>query len=412
MSFIEAKQKYAEYGVDVEKALERVANIPVSVHCWQGDDVMGFDGADSLDGGIQTTGNYPGRARTPEELWSDYEFALSLVPGKKRINLHASYAVSDKKHDRDEIDANDFEFWTERAVKNGFGIDFNPTFFSHDKASDGFTLSSNNEEVRAFWVRHAKACRKIAEQFAKRTGTPCLVNIWIPDGFKNAPADRIVPRARLKKSLDEIYEDKYDEKYVIDALESKVFGIGVESCTVGSAEFYMNYAMQNGKCCLLDNGHFHPTENVADKISSLLLFCPYVALHVTKPVRWDSDHVVMLEDEIKAIAEEIVSNGQENRVLIGLDYFDASINRISAWVMGARNMQKALLGALLMPWDELRKAQEEGDMTYLLQLREECKTLPMGEVWDEYLKRCNVAGGKEWIAKAKAYENEVLSKRN
>lgn len=410
MSFQEAKAKYAEFGVDVEKALERVANIPVSLHCWQGDDVIGFDSTGALDGGIQTTGNYPGKATTPDQLKADLDFVFSLIPGKKRVNLHASYAVSDKKRDRDAIEPEDFDYWVDWAKEHGYGLDFNPTFFSHAKVKDGLTLSSPDEETRAYWVRHAKQCRKIAEYFGKQLGTTCLHNIWIPDGYKNNPADRLTPRARLKKSLDEIFEVEYDSKYVVDSLESKVFGIGLESYTVGSAEFYMNYAMANGKCCLLDNGHFHPTENASDKISSLLLFCPYVALHVTKPVRWDSDHVVLLDDELKEIAKEIVRDGQESRVLIGLDYFDASINRISAWVTGARNMQKALLMALLTPWDELKKAQNDNDFTYVMQITEELKTAPFGEIWDEYLKRQNVPS-TEWIMKVKQYETDVLLKR-
>ncbi len=411
MSYNEAKKIYAHFGVDTERALERLAAIPVSMHCWQGDDVIGFDGSAALDGGIQTTGNYPGRARNKEELVADLTEALSLVPGKKRINLHASYAVKSDGRDRDELEPRDFDYWIGLAKKNGWGIDFNPTFFSHPKVKDGLTLSSPDEETRAFWVRHGKACRKISAYIGEKLGTSCLCNIWIPDGYKNMPADRLAPRLRLKKSLDEIYSVKYDEKYIIDSVESKVFGIGLESYTVGSAEFYMNYAMQNGICCLLDNGHFHPTENVADKIPSLLAFCPYVALHVTKPVRWDSDHVVMFEDDIRDVAKEIVRDGNESRVLIGLDYFDASINRVAAWALGARNMQRALLSQLLMPWQTLKEAQEKGDFTYLIALTEELKTAPLGDVWQEYLSRQNVAGA-EWIDEVKRYEREVLAKRS
>ena len=409
----EAKKMYAAYGVDTEEALCRLKEIPVSVHCWQGDDVLGFDGSDSLSGGIQTTGNYPGKAVGPEQLMADIKKAFSLMPGKKRLNLHASYAVlgADKgKVDRDAYTYKYFEPWVKFAKENGIsGIDFNPTFFAHPKMKDGLSLSSPDEPTRKFWVDHGKACMKIAAELGKAMGSPCLVNIWIPDGYKDIPADRLSPRLRLKKSLDEILED-YDKEWVIPAVESKVFGIGLESYTVGSNEFYQNYAAKAGICCLLDNGHYHPTEVVSDKIPALLAFYDKVALHVTRPVRWDSDHVVLFEDELKEIAKEIIRNDAAEKVLIGLDFFDASINRISAWTVGARNMQKALLWALLMPHAELKTLQDEANFTKLMVEAEELKTLPFGAVWEEYLKRCNVAG-EDWFGEVEAYEKKILNAR-
>ena len=409
----EAKQAYAAYGVDVESALERLKNIPISVHCWQGDDVLGFDGSDSLEGGIQTTGNYPGKAVGFEQLKQDIQKAFSLMPGKKRLNLHASYAVlgADKgKVDRDEYTYKYFQPWVEFAKENGYdGIDFNPTFFSHTKMKNGLTISSGDEEVRSFWVRHGRACMKIAAEIGKAMGSPCLVNLWAPDGSKDIPADRLTPRLRMKQSLDEIIEG-YDKKWVIPAVESKVFGIGVESYTVGSNEFYQNYAATRGICCLLDTGHYHPTEVVSDKIPALLAFYDTVALHVSRPVRWDSDHVVILEDELKEIAKEIVRNGAETKVKIALDYFDASINRIGAWVTGQRSMQKALLYAMLLPNDTLKNLQETAQFGKLMYMNELFKTMPFGDVWNEYLRRQNLS--EEWYGEAEAYEKEVLSKRN
>ena len=406
--FEQAKEMYARLGTDVEKALETVKNIPISMHCWQGDDVNGFDSADALTGGIQATGNYPGKARNFEELTADMEFAFRFIPGSKRVNLHASYAVTDEKVERDAIEPKHFDKWLEFAKKNGLGIDMNPTFFSHPLSENG-TLSAADENVREFWVRHAKAVRKISAYIGEKQGSPCLCNVWIPDGMKDIPADRLAPRARLKKSLDEIYSVKYDKKYIVDSVESKVFGIGLESYTVGSFEFYMNYAAKNGICCLLDNGHFHPTEMVSDKISSMLLFSDKLALHVTRPVRWDSDHVVLFEDELKEIAKEIVFAGAQDRVLIGLDYFDASINRIAAWIVGMNNMRKALLYALLLPAATLKKLQAEGENTELMALNEECKTLPFGDIWDEYLRR--EGAEKDWMPAVKQYEKDVLLKR-
>lgn len=406
-----AKKEYTAYGVDTEAAIAKLKHIPVSIHCWQGDDVIGLDGGGSLSGGIQTTGNYPGRARNFEELKADIKTAFALMPGKKRLNLHASYAVlNGDSVDRDKYEPKHFAAWVEFAKGIGLqGVDFNPTMFSHKNVKDGLTLSSPDESVRKFWVEHCKACLKIAEYFANEMNSHCLVNIWIPDGYKDVPADRLTPRLRLKKSLDEILSVKYDKKKVIVAVESKVFGIGVESYTVGSNEFYQNYAAKNGICCLLDNGHYHPTEYVSDKIPAFLAFYDKVALHVTRGVRWDSDHVVLFEDELKEIAKEIVRNGATEKVLIGLDYFDASINRLSAWVTGQRAMQKALLYALLLPNEKLRSLQDMSGFTELMALNEELKDLPFGAVWNEYLKREGLE--ENYFLKIKEYEKEVLSKR-
>ena len=407
----QAKQEYAAYGVDTEKAIDAVASIPVSVHCWQGDDVIGLDGGGSLSGGIQTTGNYPGRARDFDELKADIRKAFSLMPGKKRLNLHASYAVfGDDKRDRDEYLPEHFAPWVEFAKSVGAdGIDFNPTMFSHKNVKDGLTLSSPDAQIRRFWVEHCKACIRISEYFAQEFGTPTLMNIWIPDGFKDVPADRLTPRLRLKASLDEILSVGYDKSKVIIAVESKVFGIGVESYTVGSNEFYQNYAAKNGICCLLDNGHYHPLEYVSDKLPSLLAFYDVVALHVTRGVRWDSDHVVLLEDELKEIAKEIVRNDAVNKVKIGLDYFDASINRLSAWVTGQRAVQKALLMALLTPHAQLKALQDKAEFTELMALQEEIKDLPFGAIWKEYLAR---QGLKEsYTADVREYEKKILKER-
>ena len=405
-----AKKQFAAFGVDAEAALERVAKIPVSIHCWQGDDIHGFVGSGELTGGIQTTGNYPGAARNPAELMADFDEVLKLVPGKKRINLHAIYAISDKPVEMDKLRYDQFEKWVEYAQARGIGIDFNPTLFSHPMVVDGLTLSSPKKEVREYWINHVKACRAVSAEIGKRLGTPCLCNLWIADGFKDTPADRLGPRLRLKESLDEIYSVKYPTEYLVDSVESKVFGIGVESYTTGSNEFYQNYAAKSGVCCLLDNGHYHPLEYVSDKIPSLLAFYDKVALHVTRGVRWDSDHVIRLEDEILEIAKEIIRNGADEKVLIGLDYFDASINRVAAWVTGARNMQRALLIAALQPHEQMKKLQDEAKFTDLLVLSEEIKTLPYGAVWEEYLRRQNTPGS-EWFGEVRKYEKEVLSKR-
>lgn len=409
--YSEAKEIYAQYGVDTEKALDTLKNIPVSVHCWQGDDVTGFDSRESLSGGIQTTGNYPGKARTPEELMADIDKAFSLIPGKKKLNLHASYAIFENGETvgRDKIEPKHFEKWVAFAKERNMGLDFNPTFFAHPMVKDNLTLSSPDEKVRTYWVNHGKACLKIAEYFATETGIPCVMNIWIPDGYKDIPADRLSPRARFKKSLDEILSMPYDKSKVYITLESKVFGIGLESYTVGSAEFCLSYSDRAGITPLMDNGHYHPTETVSDKISSLLLFNEKIALHVTRPVRWDSDHVVLFDDETKEIAKEIVRNNATDRVFIATDYFDASINRIAAWVTGVRSVEKALLFALLQPNEKMQKLQAESNFTELMALSEEMKTAPLGDIWNEYLERENVQS--DYIAEVRKYEQEVLVNR-
>lgn len=408
----EAKAIYAAQGIDTEKALSTLKEIPISVHCWQGDDVIGFDGAGSLSGGIETTGNYPGRATSFEELLADTHEALSLMPGKKRLNLHASYALlgQDKgKVDRDHYTAKYFQPWVDFAKKEGLdGIDFNPTFFAHPKMKDGLSLSSPDEATREFWVAHGKACLAITAELAKAFGKPALMNIWIPDGYKDVPADRMGPRLRLKESLDEMLVS-YDKKWVIPAVESKVFGIGLESYTVGNSEFYQNYAAAKGICCLLDSGHYHPTESIADKIPSLLCFYPKVALHISRPVRWDSDHVVIFDDELKEICKEIVRNNALDKIIIGLDYFDASINRISAWVTGERSVEKALLYALLLPNEAMKHLQDEGKFTELQYRQEQAKFLPYSDVWDEYLRRQGLT--EDYWTEVERYEKQVLLKR-
>ena len=411
MSYTEARESYALYGIDTEKALNTLKNVCISVHCWQGDDVVGFDSRESLSGGIQTTGSYPGKANTPCELMADCDKAFSLIPGKKKLNLHASYAIFEDGEavGRDEIKPVHFKKWVEFAKERGMGIDFNPTFFAHPMAKDNLTLSSPDEIVRKYWIRHGIACLKIAEYFAEETGVPCVMNIWIPDGYKDIPADRLSPRARFKASLDEILDTPYNKEKVYITLESKVFGIGLESYTVGSAEFCLSYADHKGITPLMDNGHYHPTEAVSDKISSLLLFHESIALHVTRAVRWDSDHVVIFDDETKEIAKEIVRNGALDRVFIATDYFDSSINRISAWVTGVRNVQKALLFALLQPNTLLKRLQNESCFTDIMHLQEQMKMMPLGEVWNEFLSREGVAAND--LEEIKKYEREVLSKR-
>ncbi len=406
-----AASRYAVYGVDAQEAIEVLKNVPIAMHCWQGDDVRGFDSRESLSGGIQTTGNYLGRATTPQELMADMDAAFALIPGTKKLNLHACYAIFEngEKADRDKLLPKHFQPWVDFAKQRGMGIDFNPTFFSHPMVKDNLTLSSPDDEVRAFWVAHGKCCLKIAEYFAKETGMPCVMNIWIPDGFKDIPADRYTPRERYKQSLDEILSIPYDKSLVYVTIESKVFGIGVESYTVGSAEFCMSYVAQNGITPLMDNGHYHPTEVVSDKLPAMLLFYPKVALHITRGVRWDSDHVVLFDDETREIAKEIVRCGGLDRVFIATDYFDASINRISAWVTGMRSVQKALLYALLMPHDKMRELQEAGRLTELMILQEEVKTLPFGDVWEEYLRREKVPA--TYAERIKEYEERVLVKR-
>lgn len=412
-NYQEAKKEFSSFGVDTEKALELVGDIPISVHCWQGDDVLGFDGTSSLEGGIQTTGNYLGRARCPQELRDDIKEAFSLVPGKKRLNLHASYAFlgSDKgKCDRDSYKIDYFRPWIGFAKGVGAqGIDFNPTFFSHPMVKDNLTLSSPDENVRQFWVRHGVSCLKITEELGKAFGTQSLMDIWIPDGYKDVPADRLGPRMRLKKSLDEILSFPYDSRFVLPAVESKTFGIGLESFTVGSNEFYQNYAARKGISCLMDRGHYHPREYVSDKISSLLVFHDKVALHVSRPVRWDSDHVVLFDDELKEVAKEIIRNHAEKRVLIGLDYFDASINRIVAFVTGQRSREKALLFAAVLPNEERKELQDKADFTKLMFLQERVKRLPFSAIWQEYLLRQGLE--ENYYDEAIRYEKEVLRKR-
>lgn len=406
-----AKELYASIGVDTEKALEALKNVTVSMHCWQGDDVVGFDSKEALSGGIQTTGNYPGKATTPEQLMADIDKVISLTPGKLKLNLHASYAIFDDGEfcDRDSIKPCHFKKWVDFAKKRNMGIDFNPTFFSHPKVKDNLTLSSPDENVRKFWVEHGKRCMEIAEYFANETGVPCVINFWIPDGYKDIPSDRLSPRARFKKSLDEILDVPYDKTKVFPCVESKVFGIGLESYTVGSAEFCMNYVAGRKIVPLMDNGHYHPTEVVSDKISSMLLFNEKVALHVTRCVRWDSDHVVIFDDETKEIMKEIVRADALDRVFIATDYFDASINRVAAWVTGLRSVEKALLYALLEPSEKMKELQETGDFTALLVMSEKLKEMPFGDIWSEYLKRENIS--EDYITAVKAYEVEVLSKR-
>lgn len=407
-----AKDRYAAVGVDTEAALGRLRDVRISIHCWQGDDVGGFENmGEALGGGIQATGSYPGKARNPEELMADLDEALALIPGRHRINLHASYAVTGANRvERDALEPEHFRAWIDYAKERGLYIDFNPTFFSHPMVRDNLTLSSPDEEVRSFWVRHAAACRRIACAIARELGSPVLNNIWIPDGYKDVPADRLGPRLRLKKSLDEIYSETLPG--VIDSVESKVFGIGLEAYTVGSSEFYLGYAVgRPGVYNLLDNGHYHPTEMVSDKISSLLTVFDKLPLHVTRPVRWDSDHVVLFEDEIREIAKEIVRNNALDRVLIGLDFFDASINRVAAWVVGTRNMQKALLCALLQPHDRLRELQDSGGFTELMVLQEELKTYPFGAVWEEFCSRSGVPMDGSWLEQVRRYEVDVLVKR-
>ncbi len=407
----EAKKIYSALGIDTEKALDTLKDVTVSVHCWQGDDVVGFDSKESLSGGIQTTGNYPGKATSPEELMADLDKAFSLVPGKKKLNLHACYAIWDESGfaDRDALEPRHFKKWVEYAKERNMGIDFNPTYFSHPMVKDGLTLSSPDEEIRSFWVKHGIQCLKISEYFANETGIPCVMNIWIPDGYKDIPADRYSPRARFKKSLDEILATPYDKSKVYVTLESKVFGIGLESYTVGSAEFTLSYSTKNNITPLMDNGHYHPTELVSDKIASLLLFNEKIALHVTRGVRWDSDHVVLYDDETKEIAKEIVAHDALDRVFIATDYFDASINRISAWVTGLRNVQKALLNALLTPHDKMKALQTESKFTDLMVLQEEIKTAPFGDIWAEYLVREGIKA--DYLSEIKEYEEKVLVNR-
>jgi L-rhamnose isomerase len=408
-----AKQRYADMGVDADKAMKRLAEIAISLHCWQGDDVGGFESGEGLSGGgIMATGAYPGKARTADELRADLEKAMSLIPGKHRLNLHAIYAeTGEKKVERDELKPEHFARWIDWAKDNCKGMDFNGTFFSHLKADSGFTLSSPDNAIRKFWVQHGIACRKIGAEMGKKLRTACVTNVWIPDGFKDIPVDRKGPRERLKMSLDEIFAEKIDHKWLLDSVESKLFGIGSESYVVGSHEFYLSYAIRNNILLCLDTGHFHPTEVVSDKISSVLTFLDEILLHVSRGVRWDSDHVVILSDELRAIAEELVRGDYLKRVHIGLDFFDASINRVAAWVIGTRCMIKALLAALLEPTERLRQMEAQGDYTSRLAVIEELKTLPFGAVWDYYCLKSDVPVVDTWLQEVKDYEAKVTSKR-
>ncbi len=417
MSFTEAKAKYAALGVDVEAAMEQLKTVPVSLHCWQGDDVRGFDTDPNkpLTGGIQTTGNYPGRARTPEELMADIDKVIALVPGQVKMNLHASYAIFDEENggwvDRDKLEPKHFKKWIDFCKDRNLGCDFNPTFFSHPKC-DPLTLSSPNEETRKFWVEHGKASVRISQYIAQELGQPCVMNIWSGDGFKDVPADRLGPRERYKQSFDEMLSEPFDPELVYPCAESKVFGIGVESYTVGSAEWCLKYAASRPDCIsLMDNGHYHPTEVVSDKISAVLAYDKKMALHVTRGVRWDSDHVVLFDDETKELCKELVRCGLD-KVFIALDYFDASINRISAWVTGFRNLQKCLLFGLLQPNAELTRLQNDGNWTKLMVMQEEIKTMPFGDIWDEYCRRCGKPEDGKWFQEIEKYEAEVLSQRN
>ena len=412
-AFAVACEQYAELGVDVNKAMEQLAKVAISLHCWQGDDVGGFESSEGLSGGgIMATGNYPGKARSADELRSDMEKALSLIPGKHRVNLHAIYAeTGGKKVERNELEAKHFKTWVEWAKVNGLGLDFNGSFFSHPKAASGFTLASSDEGVRKFWVEHGICCRNIGEYMGRETGSACVTNIWIPDGYKDVPVDRKAPRERLKASLDSVLAKKIEKRFLLDAVESKLFGIGSESYVVGSHEFYMGYAVKNNLLLCLDSGHFHPTETISDKISSVLMYVDEVLLHVSRGIRWDSDHVVTLSNELEALAQEIVRGGYLGRVHIGLDYFDASINRIAAWVVGCRATLKALLMAMLEPSDKLRQAEQSGDHTSRLALLEEIKALPFGSVWDHYCQKNNVVTGMDWLKAVKEYEAAVLNKR-
>lgn len=407
----EVKRIYESYGVDVYTALRKLKETKISLHCWQLDDVMGFENAGSLTGGIQTTGNYPGRARNFKELTQDLDKALEYIPGSKKINLHAIYQTG-KPVERCDVGPEQFKEWVSYAKSRGLGLDYNPTIFSSPMLVDGMSLSSPDEKVRNYWIKHCINGLKITEMFGKELGQKSLMNIWIPDGLKDTPADRLGPRMRLRDSLDKILAGyKYDKKVMDVSVESKVFGIGVESYTTGSNEFYLNYAASRNICCLLDTGHFHPTENVADKISSMYCFYNKLAFHVSRPVRWDSDHVLKLNDDLQDVADELVKCNGLKRSYIGLDYFDASINRVAALIIGARNMEKALLKALLTPWDKLKEAQDKGDHTKVLTLQEEIKTLPWGEVWDEYLKRQGMVSDAKMYLEIKEYEKEVLLKR-
>lgn len=409
-----AKQQYAAIGVDTDAAIAKLKTIPVSLHCWQGDDVKGFDQDGPLTGGIQTTGNYMGKATTPDELMADMDKAMAICPGTKKLNIHASYAIFEDGEyvDRDKLEPKHFQKWVDFAKERNMGIDFNPTFFSHAKVKDGLTLSSPDKATRDFWIEHGKACIRISQYFAEQTGMPCVMNIWTGDGYKDIPADRMGPRMRYKESIEAILSEPFDRNLVKPCVESKVFGIGVESFTAGSAEFTLTFAATHEGCLpLMDNGHYHPTEVVSDKIPALLCFFPEVALHITRGVRWDSDHTVLFDDETKEMAKEIVRCDSLDKVYMALDFFDASINRIASWGVGFRSWQKALLNALCTPNAQLKAIQDEGNLTKLIAAQEEVKTMPFGAVWDMYCKECGAPVGMAWFKEVEEYEKEVLSKR-
>ncbi|MCC8151796.1 MAG: L-rhamnose isomerase [Lachnospiraceae bacterium] len=407
-----AKEIYAKVGVDTDAAIAKLKTIPVSLHCWQGDDVIGFDHDGPLTGGIQTTGNYPGKATTPEQLMADIDEVIKVTPGMKKINVHANYAIFEDGYvNRDKLEPKHFQRWVDFAKERGMGLDFNPTFFSHPMVKDGLTLSSPDEETRKFWIEHGKACIRISQYFAEQTGIPCVMNIWTGDGYKDVPADRLGPRERYKDSIEQIIAEPHDPAMVKPCVESKVFGIGVESYTVGSGEFALSFAATHDGCIpLMDNGHYHPTEVVSDKIPALLAFFPEIALHITRPVRWDSDHVVLFDDETKEMAKEIVRCNAIDRVNMALDYFDASINRISAWAVGFRSWQKALLNALCMPHEDLKSLQDASNWTEAMVRQEQVKMLPFSDVWEEYCRQCGT-DDNEWFDEVIRYEKEVLSQR-
>lgn len=409
-----AKEQYAEQGVDVESALQKLESIPISMHCWQGDDVGGFESSAGLAGsGLAATGNYPGRARTLEELQSDLDQAYAVIPGSHRLNLHAIYLDNDGQPvERDAIEPKHFQAWVDWAKAGGHGLDFNPTYFAHPKAADGFTLAHTDKGIRQFWIDHGIRCREIGAYFGQELGTPCVTNIWIPDGLKDMPADRKAPRERLRASLDAIFEKPLDPKHHLDAIECKLFGLGSESYVVGSHEFYLGYAVQHQKVLCLDAGHFHPTETISDKISSVMLYVPRLLLHVSRGVRWDSDHVVTLNDDLLAIARELVVGGYLDRTHIGLDFFDASINRVAAWAIGTRNMQRALLIALLEPTDTLRQVELDGDFTARLAVQESLKSMPFGAIWNHFCESRGIPGDFRFLEPIRQYEKDVLSKRD
>lgn len=408
-----ARGAYAELGVDVHAALDQLKQVPISLHCWQGDDVAGFEGlGQEIGGGLAVTGNYPGRARTPDELRADLDTAMSLIPGSHRLNLHASYGeFGGQKVDRNEIEIAHYQAWIDWAKQKGMGLDFNPTYFAHEKAADGFTLSHPDDGIRQFWIEHGIACRKVGAEMGRQLGTPCVTNIWIPDGMKDLPVDRRLPRQRLAESLDAVFADETDPAHNLDAVECKLFGLGSESYVVGSHEFYLGYAITRRKLLCLDAGHFHPTEVISDKLSSVMSYVPELLLHVSRGVRWDSDHVVLLTDELQAIAQELVRGEFLSRTHVGLDFFDASINRVAAWVIGTRCMLKALMMAMLEPINLLRQFEADGDYTSRLAMLEELKTLPFGAVWDYHCLQSDVPVGQNWLDEMRAYETNVLSKR-